>query len=277
MAEYTLYSSPFSFYSMMARHTIQLGPITRDARPPQKITLSFVNHRKNENLKEHYLLTVNPNGQIPAMTGNVLEQPLTDSLSISLYLAEKHYPAMLPAEHATIIRDLLERIHAIHGPSYSNKNPTAEMKQHNPSPVEDILRKNGLSPEYRTALEAKLRFHNKNYGVAFRPAVVAKAHTDLKTIFEEIIEHRRQSGASDTAAEWTFGTQVGPTVLDSHLLPLVLRCIDAGNAELVPPELQRWAGVKVKSPAWQKVMHGRPTVWNPSMGPIEDMQEMMTL
>lgn len=105
---------------------------------------------------------------------------------------------------------------------------------------------------------------------------MAKARTDLQAVFAEIIKHRKQSGASDDA-DWTFGTQVGPTVLDSHLLPLVLRCIDADNAELVPPELQRWAGVKAQSPAWQKVMHGRPTKWDPSMGPIEDMQDMMTL
>ncbi|KAK9327922.1 hypothetical protein V1520DRAFT_347457 [Lipomyces starkeyi] len=277
MAEYTLYSSPFSLYSMMARHTVQLGPTTHDARPPQKITLSFVNHRKNEALKEDYLLRVNPKGQVPAMTGNILEQPLTDSRSISLHLAEKHYPAMLPAEYAAIIRDLLERIHAIYGLSFSNKDPTAEMMQHNPSPVEGILKRTNLSPEYRMALEAKLRFHNKNNGVAFQPAIVAKARADLQAIFAEITEHRRQSGASDAEAEWTFGTQVGPTVLDSHLLPLVLRCIDAGNAELVPQELRRWAEVKAKSPAWQKVMHGRSTKWDPSMGPIADMQEMMSL
>lgn len=156
-AEYALYSSPFSLYSMMARHTIQLGPTTNGARPPQKITLNFVNHRQNENLREDYLLNVNPKGQVPAMTGNVLEQPLIDSRSISLHLAEKHYPAMLPAEHAAIIRNLLERIHAIYGLSFSNRKPTAEMMQHNPSPVGDILRKADLSPEYRLALKAKLR------------------------------------------------------------------------------------------------------------------------
>ncbi|KAF3769577.1 hypothetical protein M406DRAFT_354053 [Cryphonectria parasitica EP155] len=275
-AEYTLYSSPFSLYSMMARHTIQLGPTTQGARPPKKITLSFVNHKKNENLREEYL-KVNPKGQVPTMTSNVLEQPLTDSISISLYLAEKHYPAMLPAEHAAVIKDLLQRFHAIPGLSFSNKNPTAEMTQHNRSPVEDILKRTDLSPEYRKALEVKLEFHNKGNGVVFQPAIKAKHLADLQAIFAEIAEHRRQSGASGTEGEWTFGAQVGPTVLDSHLLPLVLRCVEAGNAELVPPELQRWAEVKAKSPVWQKVMHGRPTTWAPSMGPVEDMQDMMSL
>lgn len=154
-AEYILYSSPFSLYSMMARHTIILGSTTHGARPPKSITLAFVNHAANENLREDYL-QLNPKGQVPTMTGNVLEQPLTESNSISLYLAENHYPAMLPAEHAAVIRDLIKRIHAIPGPSFSIKNPTAEMQQRNPSAVDDILKNTDLSPEYRKALEAKL-------------------------------------------------------------------------------------------------------------------------
>lgn len=106
---------------------------------------------------------------------------------------------------------------------------------------------------------------------------MAKAHADLQQIFAEITDLRRKSGASDKEGEWTFGGQIGPTVLDSHLLPLVLRCIEVGNSKLVPQELQRWAEVKEKSPSWRKVMHGRPTKYNPSMGPVEDMQEMMSL
>jgi len=156
-AEYNLYSSPFSLYSMMARHTVQLGSTTAGAKQPS-ISLRFVNHKKGENLAEDYLVHVTPKGQVPAMTGGGLVQPLTDSISITLHLAENHYPAMLPAEHAAAIRDLLARIHAIHGLSYTNKNPTAEMTKYNPSPVEDILKnQSDLSPEYRKALEGKLK------------------------------------------------------------------------------------------------------------------------
>ncbi|EED21552.1 conserved hypothetical protein [Talaromyces stipitatus ATCC 10500] len=276
-AEYTLYSSPFSLYSMMARHTIQLGRTTHSAKPPKDITLKFVNRGKEENLSEYYLTKVNPKGQVPAMTGNVLKQPLTDSISISLYLAENHYPDLLPDEHAAVIKDLLQRFHSVYGLSFSNKNPTPEMIQHNPSPVEDFLKRTDISPEYRKALEAKLKFHNENNGIAFHPDVVAKARADLRTIFAEIIELRRQSGALKTPAEWIFGNKVGPTVLDSHMLPLVLRCIEVGNAELVPQELQLWAKTNEKSPTWEKVMHGRPTRYDPSMGPVEDMHDMMSL
>ncbi|EFX06513.1 hypothetical protein CMQ_6834 [Grosmannia clavigera kw1407] len=258
----------------MARHTALLGPTTLDARPPKIIALRFVNREREENLGEEYLVRVNPKGQVPAMTGNVLEQPLTDSESISLHLAEKHYPSMLPIQHAAVIRGLLDQFHSIHGQSFSNKRPTAAMVQHNPSPVEGFLKRTDLSPEYRRALETKLLFHNENNGVAFHPDVVAKAKTDLQAIFAEIVEQRRQNGTYGRSDEWIFGSKVGPTVLDSHLLPLVLRCVDAENSELVPEELQHWATDKAKSPAWQKVMHGRPTRWDESMGRIEDMEDM---
>lgn len=106
---------------------------------------------------------------------------------------------------------------------------------------------------------------------------MAKARSDLKAILQEVAEHRKQSGAAGDEEEWTFGAQVGPTALDSHLLPLVLRLVECDNAALVPQELQRWAAAKAKSPVWHKVMHGRPTKYDPSMGPIEDMKEMMSL
>ncbi|ETS76336.1 hypothetical protein PFICI_11723 [Pestalotiopsis fici W106-1] len=257
--EYTLYSSPFSLYSMMARHTIQLGPTTQDAKSPPKIDLVFINHRKNEALKQDYLLKVNPKGQVPSMTGASLKKSLNDSRSISLFLAENHYPAMLPPQHGAIIRGLLERLHAVPGPSFSNKNPTVEMKQHNPSPAEEILKRDGAR------------------GQSSIPAIVAQAHADLHAIFAEIVEHRKESEAFGNPAAWTFGDQVGPTVLDSHLLPFVLRCMEAGYESLIPEELRHWAVHKSQSPTWFKVMRGRPTQWHPSMGPVEDMQDMMVL
>ncbi|CAJ0547489.1 Ff.00g042430.m01.CDS01 [Fusarium sp. VM40] len=274
-AEYTLYSSPFSLYSMMARHTVQLGPTTHNAMPPKSIALSFVNHKAHENLSEVYL-KVNPKGQVPSMTGSLLDHTLTDSYSISLHLAEKHYSAMLGGSHEDVVRDLFERLHAVYGLSISNNNPTPEMIKHNPSPVEKILERDDISAEYRKALEAKLAFHNKYNGVAFHPDVVAENRADVQRIFEEVVEHRRKSGTISQDDEWTFGAEVGPTILDSHILPFALRCMEVGNG-LVPPELQRWAKAKEKSPLWYKVMRGRPTTYHPSMGPVAEMQDMMTL
>lgn len=99
----------------------------------------------------------------------------------------------------------------------------------------------------------------------------------MQALFAEIVEYRRLYSDSKNEGDWTFGAEIGPTVLDSHLLPAVLRCIDAANAELVPQELQRWAEINAKGAVWQKVMHGRSTRWDASMGPVVDMQEMMSL
>ncbi|KAH8734231.1 hypothetical protein BGZ61DRAFT_527594 [Ilyonectria robusta] len=275
-AEYTLYSSPFSLYSMMARHTVQLGPLTDHTTPPRNIDLSFINHGKNDNLKEEYL-GINPKGQIPSLVGNALKEPLTDSISISLYLAEKHYPALLPTAQAAIIKQLLERIHQVNGPSINNKKASPEMQKYNPSPAAEMLKRTDISPEYRKALEFKLRFHDKTNAVAFQPEKVAQSLADLRAILAEITDHGKQSGAFGDKVEWIFGAQVGPTVLDSHLLPLLLRMLEVGNAHVVPPELQRWAKDRSNSPSWQMVMHGRPTRYDPSMGPLEDMTDMLTL
>ncbi|CAG9982469.1 unnamed protein product [Clonostachys byssicola] len=275
-AEYTLYSSPFSLYSMMARHTVQLGPLTDNAAPPKKISLSFMNNSKNDNIKEEYL-KINPKGQIPSLTGDVLSEPLTDSISISLYLAEKHYPSLLPAAHATVIRQLLGRIHQIHGLSINNKKATPEMQKYNPSPAADILKRTDISPEYRKALEFKLKFHDETNALAFQPEKITESLADLRAILAEISDHGKQSGAFGDKFEWIFGAQVGPTVLDSHLLPLLLRMLEVGNAHVVPEELQQWARAKAESVSWEKVMHGRPTRYDPSMGPMEEMEDMLTL
>ncbi|KAK7913819.1 hypothetical protein PG985_011522 [Apiospora marii] len=273
-AEYTLYSAPFSLYSMMARHTVLLGPKTLNAKPPKKIDLHFINHKKNENLGENYLLNINPKGQIPAMTGGALEKPLTDSMSITLHLAETHYPAMLPADHEVMIREILGEMHAIPGLSFSRVIETPEM---NPSPAEKMLERQDISPAYRQALLQKLMFHYEGNALAFQPGPVAKARRDLKILFGKITVQRLASGAYGKYGppEWTFGWRVGPTALDAHLLPLVLRCVEVGHDDLPTQDLKTWANAMARSPAWQKTMHGGPTVWDPSMGPVEEMQKFM--
>lgn len=140
----------------MARHTTQLGPTTHGATPPKSITLHFIDHKAHENLGEDYLINVNPRGQVPAMQGNLLKETLTESRAISLHLAEKHYPAMLGDKCENTVRDLFERLHAVYGLSISNPKPTAEMTRRNPSPVEKMLQRTDISPQYRAALEAKL-------------------------------------------------------------------------------------------------------------------------
>jgi hypothetical protein len=69
---------------------------------------------------------------------------------------------------------------------------------------------------------------------------------------------------------WLFGDAVGPTVLDGHVGPFLARLL--GNEErrdMVPDELRQYIrGIKDLE-EWTSVMHDRPTIYNPSMGPVE--------
>lgn len=80
---------------------------------------------------------------------------------------------------------------------------------------------------------------------------------------------------SDTYHEgdvWLFGQAVGPTILDAHLVPLITRLQDCGRQDLVPGILAAYAGRVRSTDAWREATHGRPTMWDVSMGHVADMQ-----
>ena len=70
---------------------------------------------------------------------------------------------------------------------------------------------------------------------------------------------------------WIFGDKTGPTVLDAHIVAFTARLIDIHLEELVPPQLQTYAKAIMELPEWETVMQGMPTVWNPSLGPIDQL------
>ncbi len=69
--------------------------------------------------------------------------------------------------------------------------------------------------------------------------------------------------------EWIFGKS--PTVLDGHLVPFITRLVDCQRDDLVPEALQKYAQRHAASSQWNRVMHGRPTMWNVSLGHVSDM------
>ncbi|KAE8143734.1 hypothetical protein BDV38DRAFT_2190 [Aspergillus pseudotamarii] len=70
---------------------------------------------------------------------------------------------------------------------------------------------------------------------------------------------------------WIFGNKTGPTVLDAHIVAFIARLIDIHLEDLVPPQLQTYAKAVMELPEWGTVMQGMPTVWNPSLGPIDQL------
>lgn len=62
---YTLHNQPFSLFSIMVRFTYVLGRSSADpATAGVHIENKLVDHHRDENLGEDYLLKVNPKGQV---------------------------------------------------------------------------------------------------------------------------------------------------------------------------------------------------------------------
>ena len=75
---------------------------------------------------------------------------------------------------------------------------------------------------------------------------------------------------------WLFGPNAGPTLLDAHTVPFIARLLDekVNRHDLVPSKLQEYAARVMKLPEWDAVTHGRPTVWNASLGPVRELDPL---
>lgn len=155
---YVLYIFPFSLYSIMARFTAALGAAYH--APPghstPRIELRLVNLHTDEEMEEEYLLRVNSKGQVPAMSSSALPATLTDSLDISYWLANEHYPGLLPDAHRTEIVELLGELHAIQAQSLSVKKVREGYEVEFPNPkLDEHLARDDISDSYRQALKYK--------------------------------------------------------------------------------------------------------------------------
>ncbi|KAI1126442.1 hypothetical protein F5Y10DRAFT_293831 [Nemania abortiva] len=268
---YCLHVFPFSLYSIMARFTYVLGcqvSIGTSAARPQ-IDLRLVNLHKDENISEDFLLTVNPKGQVPVLTGGDLSTPITDSLDISYWLCS-HFPNMLPDAHKSTIKDLLSQLHGFEGLSLSVPSKADRLRGVPCLAVDDLLSRTDISKGYRRALEYKRKFHSDTQERALEDAVVSNAEGRVQSLFANILLVRCCPDSAE-AGTWIFRDA---TVLDAHLVPLIARLLDCERTDLVPAELQNYALAVMKGPEWQEVTHGRRTTWDISMGHVHLLQKL---
>lgn len=176
---YILHNQPFSLFSMMVRFTYALGRSSADPNTAGvHLENKLVDHHRDENLAEDYLLNINPKGQVwfgsrqvfkdvrltcyqvPALTGPKLSAPLTDSVDISYWLCGQ-YPKLLPPDHEPTIRDMFRKLHDIPIFTLSARRdsmpPEWQANGIPPTAVDALLAKpdSEISPEYRKALEGK--------------------------------------------------------------------------------------------------------------------------
>jgi glutathione S-transferase len=71
---------------------------------------------------------------------------------------------------------------------------------------------------------------------------------------------------------WIFGHE--PTILDAHAAVLAYRMMDLGRDDLLPDIIRRYATAVRETKEWKKVTHGRPTVWNISLGPAAHLNPL---
>lgn len=95
---------------------------------------------------------------------------------------------------------------------------------------------------------------------------VALAESQANEVFGETIDTYHEGD------EWLFGKPVGPTILDAHLVPLITSLPDCGRQDLVPGILVAYAARVRSTGAWREATHGRPTMWDISIGHVADME-----
>lgn len=93
-----------------------------------------------------------------------------------------------------------------------------------------------------------------------------EAHvSEFMTELAGIIEEHKTEGA-----RWIFGQQ--PTILDAYASALIIRLLDNKRLELLPRTVQAYGNAVQQSDEWNRVTHGRPTVYDASMGPAAELE-----
>lgn len=83
----------------------------------------------------------------------------------------------------------------------------------------------------------------------------------------EVLAQHAQEGTT-----WIFGHK--PTILDAHTAVLAARMMDLGRFDLVPDTARVYATAVMETPEWEKATHGRPTIWNASLGSVADLDPL---
>ncbi|KAL2826667.1 hypothetical protein BDW59DRAFT_62939 [Aspergillus cavernicola] len=259
-ADPCLYVYPFSIQSIVVHFTIVLAlrGKSRPSRDLAHLGFRLVNVERNENLQEWYLRDVNPLGKVPTLTSKSLASPLTDCLSVVYWICEQ-CPRLLPEAHREEICRLLSELHE-NFEEYSSPNPA----------VEDFLTNHDITPTHRQALQYKRECQRKQREIAAYNLSGGRSMTGQTTVFlDGVVELRDKYSSGGT---WIFGGDIGPTVLDAHVVAFAARLMDISLEELVPTPLRTYAATIMSLPEWKQVTGGRPTVWDPMLGPAEGIR-----
>ncbi|EQL01995.1 hypothetical protein G6O67_008350 [Ophiocordyceps sinensis] len=257
---YTLHYFPFSLYSLMARFGFVLGQaLSRESAP--KLEVRLINLHRGEHLSEPYLTQVTCKGQVPALTSPALESTLDDSRDIAKWLCERQ-PELLPEEHRETIEHLMDKLYSFHGKALLV--PPEDRKHGVPNQAAAMLESTDLSEYHRRALEMKSIFRTLEPDSILRAE--KQARDFMRSLSEVLGERSRES------TTWIFGEK--PTILDAHAAALAARLIDAKRLDVLSEAVRLYTSRVLETEEWKAVTHGRPTLWNSSMGDAADLNPL---
>lgn len=155
-APFTLYYAAYSICATMVRMTYALRGEPEEGRPDMTLQLEEINisPQNPEQLTEFYLCKVNPDGQVPVLANDdLLPKPMPESVDITWYLCD-WYPSLIPAEHRTIIQEMIKELHEINY-GVLTFGSGSEHPLRLEDKIQQILDQGNISAEYGSALEHK--------------------------------------------------------------------------------------------------------------------------
>ncbi|KAI9904054.1 hypothetical protein N3K66_000583 [Trichothecium roseum] len=260
---FTLHYFPFSLYSLMARFGFVLGEELNPATAP-RVEIRFVDRQNTENLSEDYLVNVNPKGSVPSLTSPSLPSALTDSRDISTWLCDKQ-PELLPEEHKENIVRLVDMLYDFHAMALMISPD--DRKDGIPNQAAALLENPDLTEPHRRALEIKSIYHDTFHSHTLDSDNIAEVESKCVAFLDGIatLLQEREGGG-----DWLFGNR--PTILDAHAFPFIRRLMDRNRLDLVTQDaVKAYAEGITKSKEWQRVSHGRRTLYDASYGPAREL------
>jgi glutathione S-transferase len=199
--------------------------------------------------------------QVPALTSPSLDEPITESRDISNWLC-KQQPELVPDEHRETIERLMDQLYSFHAMSLSV--PPDDHRHGVSNQAAAMLERADLSDSYRRRLEIKSLFHDQIHSRTLQSDHIEEVEEQARTFVNDVsvVLRMHQNGGP-----YIFGEK--PTILDAHVTALAVRFIDLKRDDLLPdPALRDYALGVMATNEWHRATHGRPTVWNTSLGPV---------
>ncbi|KAK3348582.1 hypothetical protein B0T25DRAFT_546009 [Lasiosphaeria hispida] len=274
---YTLHMFPFSLGSLMVKFTLVLGQKRARAADLPELTFhsKLVDLHRDDNIAEDFLKNINCCGEVPVLTGGVLPRPIWHAHDISAWLCHRFRLQHTSDSHVPTTMKLLRKLAVIQTLSLSGTSQQSLVRgdgSRSCQVVDALLKSTYISPGYRESLEWKKAFDKDTKGSTLSDNNVKAAEDETRQFFRSLMESFPRLGEGESP--WIVAEDTVGSVLDGHTVPFVARLMEYHRHDLIPGRVQKYALRAMASPEWQETTHGRPTLWNATLGHVHLSYEL---